>query len=436
MSRVCLITPGHLSTNPRIVKEADALIEAGYEVRVIAADFAKWGRAADAEFVNRRWRLEKKLGFGPQASLSTRVKQTARQRIARLIVRLRASCAAIDSAACHPIGPDLANVARRTPADLYIAHYLAALPAAAGAAETHGVSYAFDAEDFHLGDLPDLPQYAFEKRLVRAIERRYLPNCAYVTAASPGIARAYAETYGIPEPTVVLNVFPPSQAPDAPTPRGTASPGPSIYWFSQTIGGNRGLECMVRAIGRAKSRPHFYIRGNAATSFVDTLWRIARDEGADRQLHLLPPAAPSEMERLAAIYDIGFSGETGHTRNRLISLGNKLFSYLLAGIPILMADVPANLALAKNLCKSAQLYPVDDADALAQAMDNWLLNDVALKTARFTAWELGRTRYNWEHEKEQFLNRVDSVLTKPSPSRNRSAKVPPSPVSTPNDLRR
>ena len=30
LRRVCLLTPGHLSTNPRLVKEADALANAGY----------------------------------------------------------------------------------------------------------------------------------------------------------------------------------------------------------------------------------------------------------------------------------------------------------------------------------------------------------------------------------------------------------------------
>jgi glycosyltransferase involved in cell wall biosynthesis len=410
MVRICLITPGHLSTNPRIVKEADALTEAGHDVQVIAAEFAKWARAADAEFMNRRWRCDEKLRFGPQAGFFTRVKQAARQRIARPLVKLGLRSKVADCAAVHPVGPDLLNAAKCAPADLYVAHYVAALPAAAQAAKQNGALYAFDAEDFHLGDLPDLLQHAFEKRLIRAIETRYLPGCAYVTAASPGIADAYAETYGILRPTVVLNVFPRSQGAAVPTPRGTASPGPSIYWFSQTVGEDRGLECAVRAIGRAKSRPHLYVRGNPDRSFIETLRCIASDEGVDQRLHFLPPEAPSRMERLAAIYDIGFSGEPGHTRNRRIALTNKLFSYLLAGLPILMSDVPAHRAFAKDLKQAAQLFQINDADALAQAIDNWLLDDVALKTARVAAWELGHTRFNWECEKEQLLNCVDSVL--------------------------
>ena len=112
-----------------------------------------------------------------------------------------------------------AAAAKRVPADLYIAHYPAALPAAAIAARRHGALYAFDAEDFHLGDWPEGPGASSSKRrLIRAIEGRYLPGCAYVTAASPGIADAYAEAYGIARPTVAAECLPPragAAGPDA-----------------------------------------------------------------------------------------------------------------------------------------------------------------------------------------------------------------------------
>lgn len=108
--------------------------------------------------------------------------------------------------------PPLLLAAMRTRAELYIAHYPAALPAAAAAARRHGALYAYDAEDFHLGDWPDDPAYALEKQLVRSIEARYLPGCAYVTAASPGIADAYCKAFDIDRPRVILNVFPLSHA--------------------------------------------------------------------------------------------------------------------------------------------------------------------------------------------------------------------------------
>src|SRR5438105_4678627 len=42
--RVCIVTPAHLASNPRVVKEADALQQAGFRVRVVFAQGASQPR--------------------------------------------------------------------------------------------------------------------------------------------------------------------------------------------------------------------------------------------------------------------------------------------------------------------------------------------------------------------------------------------------------
>ena len=208
--------------------------------------------------------------------------------------------------------------------------------------------------------------------------------------------------------------FPCAQAPSNPTPTGTAEPGPSVYWFSQTIGPDRGLECAVQAIGRARVRPHLYLRGSPASGFLDRLQTIAAAAGAAGRLHILSPAAPSEMERLAASYDVGFSGEPGHTRNNRTALGNKLFTYLLAGLPVVMSDIPAHRAFAPEAGEAARLYTTDDADSLAAALDLVLGDPALLAAARAAAFRLGQTRFNWDIEKAKLLDLVKSLSTETS----------------------
>ena len=224
LPRVCLITPGHLATNPRIVKEADALSEAGYGVTVVAADFLDWAHHADAEFADRAWHVERKVSFGPRAPIERYLKQTIRRKTCRALTRMIGPNRFLIDRALHPAAPELVEAALSIPAELYIAHYTAALPAAAAAANRFGTFYAFDAEDFHLGALPEDAEYAVDRTLIRVIEEDLLRNCVYLTAASPGIADAYVATYGLREPTVLLNVFPRANAPTSPTPAGTASP--------------------------------------------------------------------------------------------------------------------------------------------------------------------------------------------------------------------
>ena len=56
--KICLITTGQPSTNPRLVKEADAFSEAGHEVNVVAAHWSEWASNLDGPLLaSRQWRM-------------------------------------------------------------------------------------------------------------------------------------------------------------------------------------------------------------------------------------------------------------------------------------------------------------------------------------------------------------------------------------------
>lgn len=411
MTRICLISPGHLSTNPRLVKEALALREAGYDVTVIHGRFKAWGTRNDA-LIARDIGDVRSMPFGRvEASSATYLRQTIGRHCARTLVRAGWTNPNLVETAHHPIVRDLTSAAVAVPADLYVAHYVAALPAAARAARRHGALFAFDAEDFHLGDLPEASEHALEKKLIQMIESRWLPAASYVTAASPLIAQAYTDAYGISLPTTILNVFPQRHAPQGATPSGTARPGPSLYWFSQTIGPGRGLEIAVEAVARAASKPHLYLRGTPAPGYEKHIRTLAEQSGVAERLHFLEPAAPDQLERLGAAFDLGYVGELPETLNRRIALTNKLFSYLLGGVPILASDIPAHSGIADDLGPALRHFAVNDAHSLAAAMDAILLNPKRLAAARIHAWHLGQEHFNWDREKAKFLGLVNQALT-------------------------
>lgn len=405
--RICLVTPGHLSTNPRLVKEADALAAAGYEVNVVSARFIAWADEADKEFTNRPWRV-RKVAFGPLAGRFNHLVQGLRRRTCLLFYKLTGRCAEL---AFHPAISALTRAACAIPADLYIAHNLAALPAAYRAAKLRGAKLGFDAEDFHSGEMNETPENALRIRLVRIIEQRYLPCCDYLTAASPGIARAYADAYGVQEPTVILNVFPVADAPPGPTDKGAAQPSPSLYWFSQTIGPDRGLETVVEAISFSKTRPTLFLRGNPAPGYLDEITALAEKCGVADRLRFLPPASPIEMTRLAAEYDVGIASEPGHSVNNRLALSNKLFTFLLAGVPTLASATPAQAQLAGDASGAVFMYPQQASEKLSEQIDCLLGSPENLAAARLSAWQLGQHSYNWDSEQRVFLRLVDTVTT-------------------------
>ena len=310
----------------------------------------------------------------------------------------------------NPLVCGLIKAARHVPADLYIAHYLAALPAATQAASRTHAKLGFDAEDFHSGDLSDEPKNQSELQVRRTLERTFLRRCDYVTAASPLIAKAYADRYGIKaEP--VLNVFPLSQA--SPLARQAAdrkAKEVSVYWFSQTISTGRGLETAVEALRDTSPDVHLYLRGSPALGFAEVLLSIARRYGVERQLHFLERAHADDMVRLAAQYDIGLSTELRQPLNRDICLTNKLFTYLLAGIPQIMTSTQAQAMIANDLGDAVQVVALDDPTGLSQAINHWASRPECLNQAKATATRLSQERYNWEVEKLKLLEIVRRVI--------------------------
>jgi len=393
---VCIVSPGNLASNPRVLKEADALHEAGHAVTAVVCDYTEALRPFDDEIAGRvPWKV-------------VRIARPAGERqvgqAARVLARLATSLgmpAPVAVAAAAYGGPvaALRRAASEVPADLYIAHYVAGLAAAAAVARRRGAMLGFDAEDYHAGE-----GTPFHMSMVRTIESALLPACRHVTAAAPLIAKAYTAQCRV-EPTTVLNVFPLAMAPAQPRPAAVQDTF-KAYWFSQTIGLDRGLQSFIQAMACTRMRVTLDIRGGNRWGHGERLVELARELGIGDRVNLLPMAPPEEMVRLAASYDIGLSLETDVSENRRLCLTNKIFTYLLAGVPVLLSDTPAQRALAADLGAAQRLVSLADPAAMAATLDDLAESPAACTEASASAWRLGRERYNWEVEKAALLGSV------------------------------
>lgn len=119
------------------------------------------------------------------------------------------------------------------------------------------------------------------------------------------------------------------------------------------------------------------------------------------------------MVRLAAGHDLGLSGEPGHTVNNQIALGNKIFTYLLAGVPAVISDVRAHRTFTANAGGAVRLYPADNPAGLASELDMLLGDPAALAAARDVAWRLGQERFNWDVERVELLKLISGSLSRP-----------------------
>jgi glycosyltransferase involved in cell wall biosynthesis len=402
VKHVGIVMAGHLATCPRMVKVADALAEAGYRVTVVSTTgWAQWARVADEQMYERRagkWRWVK-VDWDRHSAWVTWLWSALRTRAARrLAAILNPRYMSLQSlgAAHIRISPELARAAARVDADFFYGGG-SALAATAIAADRRGVKFALDLEDFHSAEVDPSIDSGFSGRIVERIERIVLPRASFITAASPQISQAYHQAYNV-TPTTINNVFPLPSEP----PKRLRAEGPfRAYWFSQTIGPNRGLGDAIKAFGLLGCDAELHLRGNCDNGYVVKLRQIASNTAPRLKVETHPPADPDEMVKLAQPYDIGLALERSTVRNRDICLTNKAFTYLPAGLAVAFSDTTAQRELAGQLGDAAIIYSSGHPDIFAEQLRRWASDRDELLRAQGAAWEAAKSRWHWEHELER-----------------------------------
>jgi len=383
-----------------MLKAADALAVAGYDVRVVATLHEPWAAAADADVRSRRTWPVTAVDHRRRGSAFTYWWTGVQHRTAWTLTRAAGADRmplAVAARAFGRVHGALVRAILAAPSDLIYGGTTGALAAIAEAGRRSRTPYALDLEDFHSGETsgPDAP---FIDALASRIERSVLHDAAFVTTSSDAIAAEYRRAHGV-DATVIHNTFPlPLRSPDF------ERCDPStlrFYWFSQTIGPERGLEQAVAAIGRVGSPASLTLLGRPHGSFLDQLCRSARSLAPNLEIVHQPPRPPDAMIDAARGHDIGLALELSPPRNREICLANKALTYILAGLPVLLADTAGQHDLGVELGRGAALVNPRDIAAVAGAIGQWAGDPKALECAKRTAWHHAARRWHFDHEAER-----------------------------------
>jgi len=396
--RLTLVTAGHLSTCPRMLKAADALAEEGYEVAVVSTRSTPWAAEADLDVRNRRRERWKSIviDYSRSGRPLLYVKSGLRRRIARaLAARTREAPYRLATRAFARVHEELVSAAFATSADFFYGGTTGGVAAAFEAARRADRRYALDLEDFFSGEPPE---GSLDQKLAERIEREILPGARFLTASSRPIAEAYAAKYGVTAATI-HNVFPlPARPPDLESrPEGPLR----LYWFSQTVGPGRGLEEAIAAAGVSGIEGELHLRGAIAESYRETLRKLAREKAPRLALTMHPPGPPDEMTALASAFDIGLSLEQPLSLNRPLCLTNKALVYLLAGLALVMTDTPGQRPLRDELGDQALVVSPGDVQALAAGFRRFANDRRYLLDCQRASWKAAATRWHWEHSEER-----------------------------------
>jgi glycosyltransferase involved in cell wall biosynthesis len=395
--RLALVTAGHLSTCPRILKAADALAADGHDVVLVSTSSTDWAEAADADVRARRrgrFRVET-IDYSRARSPLLHLKSGLRRRLARSIAS-RSKVVSFPQAvrAFARVHEELASAAAATSADFFYGGTTGGIAATFEAARRTGRPYALDLEDFFSGEPP---KGSLDEKLASLIEREILPGARFLTASSGPIAEAYARKYGV-EAETIHNVFP---LPDRPPDLELSRAGPlRLYWFSQTIGPGRGLEDAVEAAGLSGVEAVLSLRGRFVDGYQRKIEELVKEKAPKLSLALHPPGPPDEMVNLAREFEVGISLEPGGSLNNQLAFGNKVLTYLLAGLALAMTNMPGPRLLEEELGGRALVVTPGDVKALAEGFRRFASDRRYLLECREASWNAAARRWHWEHSEE------------------------------------
>jgi glycosyltransferase involved in cell wall biosynthesis len=402
--RILILIGGHFATAPRAQKEARALIDAGYEVEVGGIWFDEKKAAQDlAMSARNEIRFTPALDFrGGRKWCRARVR--LRARFAReIFVR-----AGLFTPALLGYGArELLALARKKAADLTIVHSEAGLWVGAELGQ-HRLRTGIDFEDWFSRDLPPPARRERPVRVLEKLERRLAQSSSYVLAPSHAMAGALARAYAIPTPEVIYNCFPPPALDGLRRDRHDESVS-SLHWFSQSIGPDRGLELLFAALPLLKVRAHLYLRGACSPTTKDWLDR-AIPSGSRAAVTILPPVSSAELPSRIAEHDLGFALESAAIPSRDLSVSNKLFQYLQAGLAVIATDTQGQREVLAQCGEAGMLLSAATPPVLAQAIDFHLSQPARLARAKKAALAAASDLFSWERQRAALVLRAERAL--------------------------
>jgi len=406
--RVCLISSVHPWVNPRLVKEADLLASLGHEVSVVTKRVDGWSDERDIPLLAaKRWpahrvNLLRHDPAGRWPWLLSAARSTAALTGYRLTGALR-----LAEEGYYRGFDRVLDCALRSRAELFIAHTQGALPIAARAARRLNARFAFDCEDLLAEEAADGLTDPVMRQAILDIERAYLPQASYVTATSHAMAAHLADAYAI-APHVVHNVFPLADLDGVARPAARMhGPLTELVWLSATVGGGRGLEDAVRALAHLPPSVRLTIVGRVLPSYGAELTRLIGGLGVTDRVRLEPPTeAPSLVLSTVSRFDIGLALDSNDCLNRSLTICNKVFLYLQAGLLVAATDTPGQREVLDQVPRAGVIYAPGDADALAALLEPFVRDRMKLAAAQEAAWEAGQQRYSWDRDQEVFLAAV------------------------------
>jgi glycosyltransferase involved in cell wall biosynthesis len=405
LKKILFITSTNIVSNPRLLKELCLAQQSGFDATLLKFDLGNWSQRFESEIIDKFSNVRiieisaLRTPFFPWI-ISVFLEKTSR--ILPFFLLNTSLLSFGVGRRSYLLLNSIKNINQQF--DVVVAHNPQSFYPAIVASKKFKSLLFFDFEDFYSGEYK---KESLQSKMISRLEHICISEVDQLTTASSAITDAYKSIFPQKSITTINNVFPLSYAVDMI--KEVPATSLKLFWFSQKIGKNRGLENVIKAISSFKRREiQLTLLGSCTLQIKSYFSQLVESYGADKNfLVFMDPVKESQLVQLASEHHIGIASEISHIPNRDLCLTNKIFIYLLAGNALLLSNTRSQSKFYDENNNIGFLFKQDSPADLTEKLKYYLDDPFVLMEHRKNALALAKSKYNWDIEKKIFLDLLE-----------------------------
>lgn len=418
MKRIAMVVTNPCTHDSRVIKEAESLATAGYEVTVFCLwrkDLPKEEHKAGVRYVriplanSRITKHSLRLWIGIACfpllaclHMASRCLHHMHRKLSRIKMQLRSIV--VNNLRYRVTYHTFINALLQYRPDIIHAHDLTTLPTGVKAARKLDAKLVFDSHELEEHRDPPLPR--LQRYRIRKLLDKYQPKADAMIVVSEGIAEYTRQHHPSHPPLHVIYNAPShnkGSQPCASLREALAIPPDSkLAIYIGGVGLNRGVDLIVRALARDPSL-HLAILGPRHPYFDKRLAAVIDETGTAARVHFPPIVNNDDVIHTASIADVGIHVPRNTCLNHYYSMPNKLFEMTFARIPIVGAADAYDIS--RFITANGLGITVNQHDP--QAMLQGIYDAIAMKESLRKderKYTMLKAHFSWEAQEQKLLS--------------------------------
>ncbi|MEE9429834.1 MAG: glycosyltransferase [Melioribacteraceae bacterium] len=282
-------------------------------------------------------------------------------------------------------------------AQIYFAEDIYTLPVVYYFAKLNKAKVYYNSREIY-AHLAGLRNKGLIQSIIARVERTFIHKVDAVLVTGQMDAEYLEEAYGIENLVVVRNLpkYKKEIIPIDLREKLKISKEEKIILYQGVILEGRGILYLIKLLDKTNNA-HFVIVGDG--EFRKEFEKYANDSTVKNRVHFIGAVKHEELLSYTVVADIGVSLIENISISYYYALPNKLFEYIMAGVPILSSKLPQMEKVVEEY-KVGQCVDMTNDDEVVQTLNKMLGNNELLKEYS-TNCKKAAKELNWEVEFEE-----------------------------------